>query len=172
MEVLWAPWRGTYVRGPKREECFLCQFPQDPPERDAATYVVHRGATGYILLNLFPYSNGHLMVAPYAHVASPEELSPEALLELMQLTNLGLRALRQVSAPHGFNVGMNLGTAAGAGLAEHLHLHVVPRWQGDVNFMPVVGDTRVIPDALDQTWARLRQAIAEVQGPTPEPGEA
>lgn len=163
MDVVWAPWRGEYVGGAKPESCFLCQHPQEPPERDEANYVVFRGVTCYVLMNLFPYNNGHLMIAPYAHIASPEDAPDETLTELMTLTARSLRALRRVCAPHGFNVGMNLGSAAGAGVDGHLHQHVVPRWRGDVNFMAVIGDTRVIPEALHQTWSKLRQALAGLQ---------
>ena len=160
MEVLWAPWRGEYLGGPRTPGCFLCDYHQQPPDRDAANYVVYRGAACYVLLNLYPYNNGHLMIAPYAHVASPDNLPVATLTELAQLTALSLQALRRVASPEGFNVGMNLGAAAGAGLADHVHQHVVPRWRGDVNFMASIGNTRVIPEALADTWAKLRAAFS------------
>jgi len=113
------------------------------------------------MLNLYPYNNGHLMVVPYEHVASLEDLETETLTELMVLVNRSLAALREAMAPHGFNIGVNLGRAAGAGIREHVHIHIVPRWEGDTNFMPLLGQTRVIPEMLEDTYARLLVAIQE-----------
>lgn len=118
-------------------------------------YVVCRGERAYVVLNKFPYSNGHLLVVPVAHVASLEDLDVDTLAELMLLVKRSLAVLRQAYKPDGFNLGANLGRAAGAGIAEHFHLHVVPRWSGDTNFMPIVGETRVLPEMLEQTYARL-----------------
>jgi ATP adenylyltransferase len=145
----------AYLQGedPSREGCLFCVKLQ---LEDAQARIVHRGRTCYAILNRYPYNNGHLMVVPYAHAATLEELDLEALTELMALTQLSLRVLRAAYNPQGFNVGMNIGAEAGAGVAEHIHLHVVPRWSGDTNYMTTTGQTRVIPEWLDQTYERLR----------------
>jgi len=155
MSCLWTPWRMAYLRGddPRPEGCLFCNKPQS---KDAEVHILHRGRLCYIALNRYPYNNGHLMVVPYAHVPSLEDLDAEALNELMALTQLSLQVLREAYAPEGFNLGMNIGTAGGAGVAEHVHLHVVPRWSGDTNYLTVVGKTRTIPEWLDQTYERLR----------------
>jgi ATP adenylyltransferase len=145
----------AYLRGeePVPEGCLFCAAPR---MKDARVHVVYRGDLCYAILNRFPYNNGHLMVVPYVHVATLEELDAETLAELMALTQLSLRVLREAYDPQGFNVGMNIGEVAGAGVAGHIHLHVVPRWGGDNNYMSTVGETRVIPEWLDQTYERLR----------------
>lgn len=145
----------AYLQGeePLPKECLFCVKPRS---RDAEAHIVHRGRLCYVILNRFPYNNGHLMVAPYAHVATLEDLDTEALAELMALTQLCLRVLREAYDPEGFNVGMNIGGVAGAGVAGHAHLHIVPRWGGDTNYMTTTGHTRVIPEWLDQTYERLR----------------
>jgi ATP adenylyltransferase len=148
---LWAPWRIEYITGPKGDQCIFC-------EPDSA-YVVERGERCFVLLNAFPYAPGHVMVAPIRHVAELTELGDEELLELMQLARRLVRALETAMTPDGFNVGLNLGKVAGAGIADHLHLHVVPRWQGDNNFMPVLADTHVIPQALEETRRVLVEAL-------------
>jgi ATP adenylyltransferase len=159
-QKLWAPWRLDFVRGPKDGECIFCARPQDGD--DEAAYIVHRGERSYVMLNAYPYNNGHLMVAPYRHVPSIEELGEAELLELMMLARRGMGALRDVHGPEGFNLGINQGTVAGAGVADHVHLHVVPRWGGDTNFMPVIGSTRVLPQALAESWAELHAAFARL----------
>jgi ATP adenylyltransferase len=133
--------------------CVFCAKVGAPDESE---HVLYRGQFAFITLNRYPYNNGHLMIIPYAHVASLENLDPPTLTELMLLTNRGLAALRQAYRPDGFNIGVNLGLAAGAGIADHVHIHIVPRWSADTNFMPIVGETRVIPETLDQTFSRLR----------------
>jgi ATP adenylyltransferase len=138
-----------------------CLFCTKPAEADDAALILHRGEHAFMMLNAFPYNNGHLMIAPYRHTADMESLSPEESREMMELCALSLGALRRAYAPDGYNLGMNLGKVAGAGIAEHLHLHVVPRWSGDTNFMPVVADTKVLPDSLQNTFAKLRAAIAD-----------
>ena len=158
-EKLWAPWRLEFVRGPKDGECVFCARPAEGD--DESTYIVHRGARAFVILNAYPYNNGHFMVAPYRHVPSIEELDEAELLELMTLARRGMSALREVHGPEGFNLGINQGKVAGAGVADHVHLHVVPRWGGDTNFMPVVGSTRVLPQALADSWRELRAAFAE-----------
>jgi ATP adenylyltransferase len=155
MSHLWTPWRMAYLRGeePLPEGCLFCLKPH---EEDAQAHIVHRGQLCFVVLNRFPYNNGHLMVVPYAHVSTLEDLDAETLADLMALTQLSLRVLREAYRPQGFNVGMNIGGVAGAGVVGHVHLHIVPRWAGDTNAMTVVGETRVIPEWLHQTYERLR----------------
>lgn len=139
----------------------VCIFCAKFKALDECEHILCRGQSAYITLNRFPYNNGHLMVIPYTHVPSLEQLDPPTLTELMLLTNRALAALRRAYHPDGFNVGINLGQAAGAGIAEHVHVHIVPRWNADTNFMPIVGETRVIPETLDQTYTRLRPLFDE-----------
>lgn len=164
MKTLWTPWRMGYILGDKPEECLLCTKQQGPQEKDRENYILHRGDTCYILLNLFPYTNGHMMIAPYQHVASLEQLDDKSLCEMIALTRASVAALNRAFSPAGFNVGMNLGKVAGAGIADHLHMHVVPRWQGDVNFMSVFAETRLIPEALDVTYDRLLPILTQELG--------
>ena len=152
---LWAPERLSYVKGEKGDGCPFCSI---PGMSDEDGLVVHRGAVSFVVLNLYPYNPGHLMVVPYRHVAGYDELTPDEVAEVGALTQRALRALRTASGAHGFNVGLNLGAVAGAGIAAHLHQHVVPRWGGDTNFMPVVGHTRVLPQLLGQTREMLAEA--------------
>ncbi len=155
---LWAPERLTYVTGEKSGECPFCAIPGKPDEDGL---VIARGETAYAVLNLYPYNPGHLMLVPYRHVAGYDELTPGEVAEIGALTQRALAALRAVSSPQGFNVGLNLGDVAGAGIARHLHQHVVPRWGGDTNFMPVVARTRVLPQLLAETRAMLAEAWPE-----------
>jgi ATP adenylyltransferase len=154
---LWAPWRIEYIKGPKPDECIFCAASRT--DDDAAARVVDRGDRCFTMLNAFPYAGGHLMVAPHRHIGDLEACEPDELHDLMALTQRAIRALREVASPHGFNVGLNLGKVAGAGFGDHLHLHLVPRWEGDTNFMPVVADTRVISEALEATQAALADAL-------------
>ena len=141
------------TNAPSEPTCIFCEAGQ----RDAqAPLVVHRGARAFVILNLYPYNNGHLMIVPYRHIAQLAKAEPDELTELMALTRRAEMVLTEAYNPHGLNVGVNLGRAAGAGIADHLHIHIVPRWNGDTNFMTVVSDTRVLPEGLDQTAARLR----------------
>jgi len=130
-------------------------------DQDAKNHILYRGERCYVILNLYPYNNGHLMVVPYSHTARLDELDEAALLEMLTLTQKAIRVLEAVYNPHGFNIGINLGTAAGAGIADHLHQHVVPRWSGDTNYLSVVGQTRIIPEWIDETYARLREQWAD-----------
>ena len=155
---LWAPWRLEYIRGPKPEECIFCTKPQLGDDR--AAHVVHRGESCFVMLNTYPYTSGHVMVAPFRHVPSIEELPEAELLELMQLARRSLAALREAYAPEGFNLGINQGKVAGAGFDDHVHLHVVPRWGADTNFMSAVGSTRVLPQSLDDSWQELASAFS------------
>ena len=160
MDRLWTPWRYQYVSSPKQgsEGCIFCAKPAENEDRD--NLLVYRARHNYIILNLFPYTSGHLMVAPYAHVATLEEAGSETIAELMVLTRKAEMVLRQVYRPHGLNLGMNIGSAAGAGVAGHIHMHVLPRWTGDANFMTTIGETRVMPETLDETWRRLQAAFS------------
>jgi ATP adenylyltransferase len=159
VEIKFTPWRMAYIKGPHDEGCVLCQLPAE--QDDEKNLVLLRGERCYVLLNLYPYNNGHVMVAPYAHVADLGELEPATASELMALTQRCIRALRRAYTPQAFNIGMNLGRVAGAGIADHLHMHIVPRWQGDMNFMPLIGGTKMIPEALDDTYAQVREALRE-----------
>jgi ATP adenylyltransferase len=167
MDHLWSPWRMSYLQSADKHSggeaadgpgtgCLFCDKPAEA--RDEQNLIVVRGQHAYVILNLYPYNNGHFMVVPYAHAPSSETLEPAALTEMMLLMNRGLAALRALYNPQAFNVGMNIGTAAGAGIADHVHLHAVPRWAGDTNFMTVAAGTRVIPEDLNITWRRLREA--------------
>jgi len=153
---LWAPWRIDYILSPKDGECFLCAKARTTD--DAANHIVARGKTAFVLLNTYPYNSGHLLVAPYRHVADLDELDQDERNELMQLTVRAKKLLTRVVHPQGFNIGYNLGEAAGAGIKDHVHGHIVPRWVGDTNFMPVLGGVRVIPQALEDTTKLLRDA--------------
>ncbi|HEX5417461.1 MAG TPA: HIT domain-containing protein [Chloroflexota bacterium] len=150
---MWTPWRIAFIRGPKAPECIFCAKARE--RDDQKNYVVFRGAHSFVLLNTYPYAAGHLMIAPYQHIGSLEELPAEVTTEIMELAKRSMRALRQSHRAEAFNVGANIGAPAGAGIADHVHLHVVPRWVGDSNFMPVVGDVRLIPETLDETYTKL-----------------
>ena len=153
METLWAPWRMTYIEKANPSTCVFCEAPST--RDDEKDYLLYRGKSVFILMNLYPYNPGHLMIAPYRHIDDLEKLSPEERLELIQETARSTRVLRESMKPDGFNLGMNQGKVGGAGIEDHLHLHVVPRWNGDTNFMPVVGRTKVIPEDLAATYRKL-----------------
>ncbi len=160
-DIMWAPWRMSYVtgvEGRRSDGCVFCDLPAQGDDR--AAYILLRGRQAYVIMNRFPYNNGHLMVVPYAHVASLTDLDPEAAGEIVELTRRSQEVVQAAMGPHGFNLGMNQGSAAGAGIEEHLHLHLVPRWVGDTNFMPAIGDTRVMPQHLDDTYALLERGFA------------
>jgi ATP adenylyltransferase len=153
---LWAPWRLEYIKG--ADEQPGCVFCDAAAGHDEERLVVRRGERAFVLLNKFPYSSGHLMVAPFRHVGDFAELEDDEALELHRLATQALAALREVYGPEGFNLGWNLGRVAGAGVVDHIHLHVVPRWAGDTNFMPVLADVKVLPEHLDETRRRLADA--------------
>lgn len=161
---LWAPWRMEYIDSlaAETEGCFLCHYAEHP-EDDEKQLVVRRGEKGMVLLNRFPYSNGHMLVAPYEHVGSLEHLADETLLELMQLTRDTKLVLEKAFSAQGFNVGINLGHCAGAGLPDHIHIHIVPRWAGDTNFMPVIGDSKVMPMSLQRSYEMFREVQADLK---------
>lgn len=165
MDVLHAPWRIDYILAPKKvagpgEPSLFTQIAQSSD--DMGNYVIARSRTCYAVLNTYPYNGGHLMVVPYRQTSGLEALSDEELLDLMKTLRRCQAALIEVMKPHGFNVGINLGQVAGAGIVEHLHVHIVPRWTGDANFMPVIAGTSVVPQALAETAARLREALTHI----------
>lgn len=155
MEIKWTPWRNQYIKsGDQDVGCPLCHAYQANDDR--RLLVLYRGAHCFVLMNLYPYNPGHLMVIPYAHTADFAGLAPEVAAELMALGQRSVAVLTAEMQPHGFNLGMNLGRVSGAGVDQHLHLHVVPRWNGDTNFMPLIGGVKLIPEALDDTYAALK----------------
>ncbi len=155
MKRLWSPWRMAYVSGEKQAGCVFCDIQKgEQPDQDAL--ILYRGTHAMVVMNKYPYTNGHLMVVPLLHTDTPTALDDDALLEMAQLVNHSLTILREVLRADGFNVGMNLGSSAGAGIEQHIHIHIVPRWTGDTNFMSVFSDTRVICEALDETYCRLK----------------
>ena len=147
---LWAPWRVEYIRSEKNGPCFLCRIFTAKDDRE--NLLLHRGKTCAVVMNRYPYNSGHLMVAPYRHIAGLDQFTSEETIEMGFLTARAVAVLGEVMAPQGFNIGYNLGEVAGAGLKDHLHQHIVPRWSGDTNFMPVLGGPRVIPEALEATY--------------------
>jgi len=157
MERLWAPWRYGYIKADKPQGCIFCEKTKE--RRDEENLIVYRGQKNFIMLNTFPYNPGHLMVTPYSHVGSVAELTREEMTDHMELIAKALEALKKAFSPAGFNTGMNLGRVAGAGIEDHIHSHVVPRWQGDVNFMPIFADTRVIPDSLQNVYRKLKEFL-------------
>jgi ATP adenylyltransferase len=158
LDRLWAPWRIKYIETGNVEGCIFCVKPDQGENNDAANYIIHRGKHAFVLLNLYPYIGGHTMIAPYKHTGSMEELTDAELLEMFSLVRRTTGVMKKVFNPDGFNVGMNIGEAAGAGFGDHVHIHVVPRWAQDTNFMPVLTDTRVISEAIDETYERLVKA--------------
>ena len=153
MKQLWSPWRMAYIERDKAEaECLFCARLR---EDDARGLILHRGRKAFVMLNRYPYTNGHMMIVPYEHSPTLEALDEATLTELMTLSSKGMVVLRAVYASEAFNVGMNIGEAAGAGVADHVHIHVVPRWAGDTNFMATTAETRVLPEALETTYSRL-----------------
>jgi ATP adenylyltransferase len=157
MDYLWTPWRFQYVTTTSDVcECVFCAAAKS--DDDHAVLIVHRGLRNFVILNRFPYTSGHIMVVPYEHVPTLEDLPDETLVEMIRLARTAEGHLRAVYKPDGLNLGINLGRSAGAGIAGHLHLHALPRWTGDTNFMTVVGETRVLPEDLEVTWEKLRKA--------------
>jgi len=161
MEHIWAPWRMEYVQTMGKEEgCILCDKPKQG--NDAANYILYRGDKNFVIMNTYPYNPGHLMIAPYRHIANLEELTDEEFHEHFEIVSRSIKLLRQVFNPGGFNIGINMGKVAGAGIEEHLHTHIVPRWQADTNFMPVISDTKVISEALAETYKKLKGAASSL----------
>lgn len=161
-ELLWAPWRLEYIETADQPQgCIFCLKSKESEDRK--NLIVYRGKTAFVILNRFPYNNGHVMIAPYAHTVEFSSLSDQEKLELMDLLDLTKAVLTSVVSPHGFNIGINLGRAAGAGIEDHLHIHVVPRWNGDTNFMPILASTKVIPESLDKTWVKLHEGFKKLK---------
>ena len=160
MKVLWAPWRIKYITGDKEEGCIFCKKPKEGNDKD--NLILYTGETSFIIMNRYPYSNGHLMTVPYKHTNNFSDLTQEERLELMNLTVKCIDIL-QVIEPEGFNIGMNLGKTGGAGIDDHLHFHIVPRWSGDNNFMPVIGDIRVMPEYLEDTYETLKEHLKSLE---------
>ncbi|MDP1853870.1 MAG: HIT domain-containing protein [Candidatus Omnitrophota bacterium] len=162
MDKLWAPWRIKYITTLKKEkQCLFCAVIKKHDDRK--NLIILRAKSCFVMLNLFPYNNGHLMISPYRHIDNIAGLNEDEMLDLMKTTALMKQVLDKTIKPHGYNIGINCGKAAGAGIAGHLHVHIVPRWQGDVNFMPVIGNTRVISQSLQQLYALLAKEIKKKQ---------
>ena len=159
MKHIWSPWRMKYIEKNEKEEgCVFCnaQAKEDGP----ANLIVFRGQRAFVILNLFPYTSGHVMVIPFEHVSTFEELPSATRAEMMELTSLSMSVLRKVYTPQGFNMGANIGESAGAGVPGHVHIHVVPRWSGDTNFMSTLGETRVLPESIEETYKRVRDGFS------------
>jgi ATP adenylyltransferase len=158
MDYLWTPWRYAYVSGADLDtRCIFCNAPK---ETDEQARIVHRGTHCYVILNTFPYTNGHVMIVPYVHLDELQKLPADAAHEMMGLSQRMEGVLRSLYRPDGINLGMNLGKAAGAGVAGHIHMHILPRWVADANFVSVIGETRVLPEALEVTWERIKDAMS------------
>ncbi len=162
MDYLWTPWRYAYITAASKDEgkpdgCIFCELPKLPDEQ---AKIVYRGKLCYVILNSFPYTSGHVMIVPFAHLDQLQKLPESAAQEMMALSQKMESVLRRVYTPDGINLGMNIGRAAGAGVTGHIHLHVLPRWVGDTNFMTVTGESRVLPEALEETWRKVRAAVA------------
>ncbi|HUZ76714.1 MAG TPA: HIT domain-containing protein [Chloroflexota bacterium] len=156
-EHLWAPWRLSYIKGAKEEGCIFCTRIQRSSDQE--DLILHRGESAFVILNAFPYSNGHLMIVPNLHTDALELLPEATMADMSRLLQRSVRALKAALSPGGFNIGFNIGRCAGAGVPGHVHQHVVPRWDGDTNFMPVLADTAVMPELLQQTWQALKAAF-------------
>lgn len=156
MKQLWAPWRMDYILKEKEEGCFFC-LPLKR-QRDRETLILHRGKKAFVMMNKYPYNNGHLMIVPYRHCKDVESLTRSEFIELFKLLQMSLQILKTSLSPQGFNIGINIGKAGGAG-EDHLHIHIVPRWAGDTNFMPILGETKVVPEYLAKTYQKLRSAF-------------
>ena len=154
MKQIWAPWRMEYIQKEKAGGCVLCEAPGQ--DNDALNHILYRGNKNFVIMNRYPYNTGHLMIVPYRHIASLEELTDEERQEHFDIVSRSIKVLRQVLSPGGFNLGINIGKVAGAGIEDHVHTHIVPRWQGDTNFMPVIADVRVVPEALTETYQKLK----------------
>ncbi len=161
MENLWAPWRIEYILGKKAPGCIFCDKPRE--NKDKENLILYRGKYNFVIMNAFPYNNGHMMVVPYKHTSTLSGWSPDEQKEFMDLADLAVDLLKRAMKPDGFNLGINMGQVAGAGIADHIHLHIVPRWNGDTNFMPVLSDTRVISESLRATYDKLNITLEEMR---------
>ncbi len=161
MDRLWAPWRIKYILSPKDEGCFICEAIKKP-EKDKENLVLYRSKNSLVIMNKYPYNNGHILIAPFEHNIEYENLNKDSLLEINILSQKMIKVLKSTLNPDGFNLGYNFGRVSGAGLEDHIHLHIVPRWNGDTNFMPVLDDTRVISEALLETYNKLLNKTQEL----------
>ena len=162
MERLWTPWRMAYIKeNHRREGCFLCDLPALDPANDKESLIVARGELAFVILNKYPYNSGHVLVAPYRHIPTYQDIAIEEHAEMALLTGRVMQGLDKVYAPQGYNLGLNQGTIAGAGIPDHVHSHIVPRWGGDTNYMTTVGETKVLPESLEETWTKLRPLLNE-----------
>jgi len=157
MDRLWAPWRHKYVVNPEGEGCIFCKKPSE--NKDEENFILYRGERVFVIMNVYPYNNGHLMIAPYKHVGEVTELTDGEVAEMAKVCQKSLKVLKSKMSPDGFNIGMNLGKIAGAGFEHHLHIHIVPRWSGDTNFMPVISNTKVIPISLQEAYRILKDGF-------------
>ena len=163
IETLWAPWRMEYIlgfKGNKKHPCIFCE--RYPQKHDKKNLILYRAELSFVIMNRFPYNSGHLMIVPYKHSGNLQHLTEEENIELMEVIQLSQRVLTEVMSPQGFNIGMNLGKVGGAGVEDHLHWHMVPRWNGDTNYMPIIGETKVISEALDKTYDKLKVIFSEL----------
>ncbi|MDI6640922.1 MAG: HIT domain-containing protein [Elusimicrobiota bacterium] len=161
MKRIFAPWRMKFITNKKEPGCLFCK--KFKSKNDKKNLVLCRSRLGFVILNLYPYTNGHLMVVPKRHIGDITKLTDDELLEIMHLTNLSIKVLKNVLKPDGFNVGINLGKVAGAGISAHLHIHIVPRWLADTNFMPVVFDTKIVSEALNETYKKLSRELEKIK---------
>jgi len=160
LAILWAPWRMKYIESPKRDTCIFCVGENE--EKDRENLILYRGSKSFIIMNRYPYNTGHVMIAPYKHIGDLTLLTDEELLDLMRNVNLSIKILKEALKPEGFNIGINIGKVAGAGIEDHVHIHVVPRWLGDTNFMPVISQIKVMPELLETTYNKLREALSRL----------
>jgi ATP adenylyltransferase len=164
LEKLWAPWREKFIFCEKHPGCFLCRTAKE--KQDRKNLILFRGKKCFVILNRYPYNNGHLMVAPYRHVGKLENLKEDESIELLKISQLCIKAIKSGLKPRGINLGMNLGKVSGAGVADHLHLHIVPRWQGDTNFMPILAETKIVSVGLSSTYAILKKELQRIEKKT------
>ncbi|BEP16966.1 HIT domain-containing protein [Pyrofollis japonicus] len=162
INLLFAPWRFTYIKSISEGKEKTCVFCDAPRKSDEEALILYRGKKSYVIMNLYPYNTGHVMVVPYRHVSSVHELSDDEALEMFKLIKLSIKALKEVLNPHGFNIGINIGRVAGAGIDKHVHIHIVPRWNGDVNFMPVIGGVKVISQDVRETYKMLKPVFIKL----------
>jgi ATP adenylyltransferase len=166
MDKLWSPWRSKYIESfkpgaEKVKDCLFCMVIKE--NNDEKNLILYRGITAYIIMNLFPYNSGHLMIVPYKHTRTLNELDDATNLECIKLINLGCEALNKTIFPHGFNIGINISRCSGAGIEDHIHYHVVPRWEGDTNFMPVLNDVKIVSDLIEENYRKLKEAVDSLQ---------
>lgn len=161
LDTLWAPWRIEYIKAPKNEKCVFCEKLEQNDDRE--TLILYRGSFSFVIMNLYPYNNAHLMFAPYQHVDDPTKLSMDTKTEIVSLVDSAMKILRKTLKAEGFNYGVNIGKAAGAGIEEHVHYHLVPRWIGDTNFMPVIGHTKTVVEGLQETYDSLKAEFVNIR---------